>query len=118
MCLTMGGEPAGGPALPRGTVGYWPASSFGMRRQHFTSLVYGSWAADADHDAARHRRWVSDLSARLAPLALPGGYANLLAPDAHKQIAAAYGGNARRLSELKRKYDPENVFSSAIPLPS
>jgi FAD/FMN-containing dehydrogenase len=94
------------------------ATAFGMRRQHFTSLVYGSWAADADHDAARHRRWVSDLSARLAPLALPGGYANLLAPDAHKQIAAAYGGNARRLSELKRKYDPENVFSSAIPLPS
>jgi FAD/FMN-containing dehydrogenase len=28
-----------------------------------------------------------------------------------------YGNNARRLRDLKRQFDPDNVFSSAIPLP-
>jgi len=52
-----------------------------------------------------------------ARYALPGGYANLLGPDAHDQIGPAYGPNTARLREVKRRFDPDNVFSSAIPLP-
>jgi FAD/FMN-containing dehydrogenase len=60
----------------------------------------------------------SAVSSGLAPLALPGGYANVLGPDARDQIAAAYGANGPRLLELKKKFDPENIFSAAIPLPA
>ncbi|MDT5303809.1 MAG: hypothetical protein QOG79_7233 [Mycobacterium sp.] len=48
--------------------------------------------------------------------ALPGGYANLLGPHDHEQIAYAYGPNTARLLAAKTHYDPEGVFS-AIPLP-
>jgi hypothetical protein len=93
------------------------ATSFGMRAEHFTALIYSTWEHDDDANAERHRAWGKDLCSRLAPLALPGGYANLLAANALEQIEAAYGGNAHRLRGIKRKYDPSNTFASAIPLP-
>src|SRR5262245_61563874 len=93
------------------------ATAFGMRHDHFMVDIIAGWEPESQDDPAVHRRWASDLSADLAPLALPGGYANFLAPDAHDQIGAAYGNNAGRLRELKRRFDPDNVFSSAIPLP-
>jgi FAD/FMN-containing dehydrogenase len=40
-----------------------------------------------------------------------------LVPDDREQVAGAYGGNAARLRVLKRRFDPDGVFASAIPLP-
>jgi hypothetical protein len=37
--------------------------------------------------------------------------------DAHTQIGEAYGINGPRLGELKRQFDPQSAFLSAIPLP-
>jgi hypothetical protein len=93
------------------------ATAFALRRNHFMVEIIAAWEPESKDKACVHRQWMSDLSSVLAPLALPGGYANFLAPDAHDQIGAAYGNNARRLCELKRKFDPANIFSSAIPLP-
>ena len=50
-------------------------------------------------------------------IALPGGYPNLLARDEAKRAAESYGVNADRLIKAKRHYDPDNTFSSAVPLP-
>jgi len=93
------------------------ATAFSMRRSHFMMEIIAAWEPTSVVEAEIHRQWMSDLSATLAPHALPGGYANFLGPDCHDQIADAYGDNARRLCEGKQKYDPDNVFSSAIPLP-
>lgn len=92
------------------------ATAFGTRDEHFTALIYSTWEQADDAQSERHRAWGKDLYSRLAPLALPVGYANLSADNTVEQVEAAYGGNARRLREVKRQYDPSNTFSSAIPL--
>ncbi len=91
-------------------------AAFGLRREHFMVEIIAAWKPDGD-DGAAHRRWAQDVWQSLAPFALPGGYANLLGPDDHEQAAAAYGGNAAQLRVLKRRFDPDGVFASAIPLP-
>lgn len=93
------------------------ATAFSMRREHFMIEIVAAWEPGSKTEDDVHRQWVSDLSSLLAPLALPGGYANFLTQGAHEQIGSAYGNNAQRLIDLKRQFDPDNVFSSATPLP-
>jgi FAD/FMN-containing dehydrogenase len=93
------------------------ASAFGIRQEHFLVEAIAAWEADDDQNGEIHREWARHLSRVLAPAALPGGYANLLGPDEHDQIALAYGANIDRLREVKQRFDPDNVFS-AIPLPA
>ena len=78
--------------------------------------IIPAWEPDGDNGSA-HRHWAQELWQNLAPFALPGGYANLLGPDDREQAAHAYGGNGARLRALKRRFDPDGVFASAIPLP-
>jgi FAD/FMN-containing dehydrogenase len=90
------------------------ATAFGIRRPHFVIEVMAAWNPDAD--PAPHCAWADAVSTSLAAHALPGGYANLLGPDDHDQIAHAYGPNAGRLLAAKKQYDPDRVFSG-IALP-
>jgi hypothetical protein len=94
-----------------------PATAFGLRRRHFMIEIIASWEPVEGSDGAVHRQWAHDLSCSLEPSAIPGGHANLLAADTYEQVDAAYGCNALRLRRLKRRFDPDGVFSSAIPLP-
>jgi FAD/FMN-containing dehydrogenase len=92
-------------------------TAFGIRRKHFLASIVAAWDATDEDDGAKHRRWAQEVSQKLASSALPGGYPNLLGPDEHAQIATAYGSNADRLRDVKRRFDPENVFA-ATPLPA
>jgi FAD/FMN-containing dehydrogenase len=92
------------------------ATAFGLRQEHFLVEIISGWKPDGSSGAA-HRQWAQDLWESLAPYALPGGYANMLAPDNREQAKDAYGANGARLRSLKRRWDPEGVFASAIPLP-
>lgn len=91
-------------------------TAFGLRREHFMVEIIAAWEPGRG-DGSDHRRWARDLWQDLAPFALPGGYANLLGPEDREQAADAYGGNAARLLAAKRRFDPDGVFASAIPLP-
>jgi FAD/FMN-containing dehydrogenase len=92
------------------------ALAFGLRQEHFMVEIVAGWQPDESNGAA-HRQWAHDLWESLAPFALPGGYANLLAPYDREQARDAYGSNSARLRSLKRRFDPGGVFASAIPLP-
>ncbi|VIO77733.1 FAD-binding oxidoreductase [Bradyrhizobium ivorense] len=92
------------------------ATAFGMRNEHLMIEILAGWTPDGD--GAAHRRWAQDLWQSLAPFALPGGYANLLGPNDREQAAGAFGGNAARLRMLKRRFDPDGVFASALLLPA
>lgn len=91
------------------------STAFGVRQEHFMVEIIASWR-QGDGDAGHHRRWADTTADMLAPFALPGGYANLLAAEHSDQAAHAYGPNAARLRKLKETFDPDEVFT-AIPLP-
>ncbi len=56
------------------------------------------------------RAWSTGFRDALAPYAMPGCYANFLMDEGPEAARACYGSNADRLSRLKRRYDPANVF--------
>jgi FAD binding domain/Berberine and berberine like len=93
------------------------ATSFGIRAEHFMVEVICCWDPTSEKKSQHHRQWAKDLSKTLAPMALPGGYPNMLGPDDSEQIPFAYGSNAERLMAAKNRFDQDEVFSSATPLP-
>jgi hypothetical protein len=78
------------------------ATAFGMRRPHFTALIYAAWTP-ATSDAGAHRQWARQLAAGLASNALPGGYANLFSDDAADQITSAFGVNGSAPGATERE---------------
>ena len=90
------------------------ATAFALRREHLLVEIIAAWDSGEARESARHESWAESVSHALGPAALPGGYPNLLGPGDHDRLVLAYGANADRLLELKRRYDPESVFASAI----
>lgn len=59
-------------------------------------------------------QWAQANSDALAPYALKGGYINLLDEGEQERVPLTFGPNYVRLLELKRTYDPDDVFHSTI----
>jgi FAD/FMN-containing dehydrogenase len=61
-------------------------------------------------DRPRREEWVRELAARLhQPDA--GAYVNFLSDEGPERVRAAYpGATWERLAEVKRRYDPDNLF--------
>jgi FAD binding domain/Berberine and berberine like len=94
------------------------ATAFGLRRDHVLVEILATFPDRSDKlEEQRHRRWARATLAAFDAMALPGGYPNMLAGDDADRATKSYGRNAGRLVKAKRRYDPENVFRSAIPLP-
>ena len=66
------------------------------------------WPDPAQNDA--NTKWVRDYYDAIAPHSEAGGYINFMADDDQDRIKANYKGNYERLVEVKRKYDPDNLF--------
>jgi FAD/FMN-containing dehydrogenase len=61
--------------------------------------------------------WASEFHEAMAAHATGGVYVNLIADDESHRIPAAYGPNYERLVGLKKKWDPDNLFSSNYNIP-
>src|SRR5262244_3510729 len=94
------------------------ATVFGLRRDHVLVEILATFVDRSDkEEEQRHHQWARATRQAFAPMTLPGGYPNFLAGDDSHRVAKSYGPNADRLIAAKRRYDPGNVFCSAIPLP-
>ena len=84
------------------------ATAFGHRDANFSMVILA--ASDKPEDDDANTRWVRDYSDAVAPHSEVGGYVNFMDDDDQDRIRANYGENYDRLRDIKRKYDPDNVF--------
>jgi FAD/FMN-containing dehydrogenase len=84
------------------------ATAFAYRDATFATVIAGMWPDPADNEA--NTKWVRDYYEATAPLSEEGGYVNFMAGDDQDRIKANYKGNYERLVEVKRRYDPDNLF--------
>jgi FAD/FMN-containing dehydrogenase len=83
-------------------------TAFAYRGANFANVIAGMWPDPEQNDA--NIAWVRDYYDATAPLSEEGGYINFMAADDQGRIKANYRGNYERLVEVKRKYDPDNLF--------
>jgi FAD/FMN-containing dehydrogenase len=84
------------------------AMAYGHRDAKFVLNVHGRW--DETKDDQKCIAWAREFFKASAPYASAGAYVNFMTADEGDRVAAAYGSNYDRLLEIKRRYDPENVF--------
>ena len=84
------------------------ATAFAYRDATFATVIAGMWPDPSQNEA--NTQWVRDYYDATAPLSEEGGYVNFMAEDDQDRIRANYKGNYDRLVEVKRKYDPDNLF--------
>jgi FAD/FMN-containing dehydrogenase len=70
---------------------------------------FGIWEDPADDE--RCVQWVRDVRTEVQPWSTGAVYLNFIGDEGADRVVAGVGTeNTRRLSEVKRRYDPDNVF--------
>ena len=77
------------------------------RRPGFNVLITSVWTDPADTET--NIAWTRGLYDDLQPFLAAGRYSNYVSYD-DDAVRAAYGPNYARLSEVKRRYDPDNLL--------
>jgi FAD/FMN-containing dehydrogenase len=96
-------------ALGGATTRPTPASAaYAHRDAQFVMNVHGRWDDRADDE--RCIGWARSFFAASAAFASGGVYVNFQSADEGDRVRAAYGSNYCRLAEVKRRYDPNNLF--------
>ncbi len=84
------------------------ATAYAHRDAAFVMNVHGRWETPAEDE--RCIAWSRDYYQASAGFASAGAYVNFLTADETDRVKVAYGQNYDRLAQVKRKYDPENLF--------
>jgi hypothetical protein len=84
------------------------ATAYSGRDARFVMNVHGRWN-EAWQDA-QCISWSREFFKAAAPYASAGGYVNFMTEDEVERVSAAYGANYAPLVEIKKRYDPENIF--------
>ncbi len=83
------------------------ATAFSHREATHALLMMSGWTNPAESPA--HTAWVRAYWQRVAPFT-NGFYVNSYTPDERTRVRSNYGGNYARLVQLKRRFDPNNLF--------
>jgi hypothetical protein len=70
--------------------------------------VHGRWESPTEDQKCI--AWARDLFKASTPFASAGAYVNFMTEEEGERVSAVYGANYQRLMEIKRKYDPHNLF--------
>jgi FAD/FMN-containing dehydrogenase len=84
------------------------ATAYCHRDAEFVINVHGRWETEAEDNAGI--KWSRDFYRDAEQYATGGVYVNFMTAEETERIGAAYGSNWDRLAEIKRRYDPENLF--------
>jgi FAD/FMN-containing dehydrogenase len=79
----------------------------------FRDAVLSGVVLGIDSDPANNPKmikWAKDYWNDLHRFSAGGGYINFAMDEGEEQVKNSYRSNYRRLSEIKRKYDPDNLF--------
>jgi len=83
-------------------------TAWAYREADFAQVIVG---VDPDSaNTARMTDWAKDYWTDLHPHSAGGAYVNMMMNEGQDRIRAAYGDNHNRLVQIKREYDPENLF--------
>jgi FAD/FMN-containing dehydrogenase len=85
-------------------------TAFGLRRVHYSVNIVAAWSDPSMTEKCI--AWARGLSSQLESLGASDSYVNYLGEEGAAAVRASYGVNYERLAQLKKKYDPENLFRS------
>jgi len=83
-------------------------TAWGYRDSNWGSVMVG-----VDPDPAKKgvlRDWAVGYQEALHPYSAGGAYLNMIMDEGQERVQASYRGNYARLTQVKKQYDPENVF--------
>jgi hypothetical protein len=84
-------------------------TAFGNRRAAYAYNVNTMWMDPSEDDMQETSN--REFSSALSPFSTGGVYVNFLGNEGEARIRAAYGdAKFQRLAELKRRFDPDNLF--------
>ena len=88
-----------------------------VHRKAFCSAQYASFWTTGSPDP--HRAWLRATRATMDQWSNGGAYVGYADPELRGYAHAYWGDNLARLSQIKKKYDPNNLFSfpQSVPLP-
>jgi FAD/FMN-containing dehydrogenase len=84
------------------------ATAYAHRDAKFVLNVHSRW--DNVNDDPKCIAWAREFFKASAPYASAGAYVNFMTAEESDRVAAAYGSNYDRLVEIKKRYDPQNIF--------
>ncbi len=83
-------------------------TAFGHRDASYATVIAGMWPDPSDNEA--NTAWVKGYYAAIAAHSEPGGYINFAASDDQARVPDNFGTSYARLRQVKRAYDPQNLF--------
>jgi FAD/FMN-containing dehydrogenase len=83
-------------------------TAFNYRSTRWAGVTFG---VDPDPaNAAKLKDWAVAYSEALHPHSAGGAYVNFMMEEGQSRIEATYRSNYQRLSQIKARYDPSNLF--------
>lgn len=81
---------------------------FAYRDANWAEVIVG--VSPDPKDTAEITAWTKNYWDALHPYSAGGAYVNMMMDEGDERIRAAYRGNYQRLAQIKRQYDPDNLF--------